>query len=84
MACQRFEALAGVDIPQAHRLVATATDQGLAIGTEDGCKDRVGVAYQRFEALAGGDVPRRTVWPAPPLTKVCPSGLKATDKTQLV
>ena len=47
MARQSFEAMAGVDIPQAHGLVITTTGQNLTIGAEDGRARRLGSDEQR-------------------------------------
>ena len=53
-----FAVLSVVSIPQAHRLIITASDQPATIRAEGHGPDRIGVARQCLAALAGGDFPQ--------------------------
>src|SRR5437763_1606921 len=58
MALQGLKASAAADLPQAHRLIMTATSKGLAIRTEGHRADGAGMTLQGVEACATADLPQ--------------------------
>ena len=79
------DGLAGVGVPQPHRLVATAGDDALAVGAERHAPHRVRVAGERLaDGLAGVGVPQPHRLVATAGDDAVPSGLNATLHTTSV